>query len=95
MPRTYAFQVDDETEQLIEHDRMAISQSMGLPEVLTASQYFRLVVRDRLGKRMTTSDPNDVYKFDGYRDGLKQGFNQAIKRFGEVITELSHEDIDG
>jgi hypothetical protein len=91
MPRIYAFQVDDETEAMIEHDRAAVSQLMGLKTVMTPSQYLRLVVRDRIGKRSLTEDPLDAYKFDGYREGLRKGFAVMLKRCGAIMSELTAE----
>lgn len=79
MPRILSVQVDDETEQLIEQDREALGMSLGLN--LSVSQYFRLIIDQRL--KGGAYDPTEA----GYGEGFKAGYGDFSKEFQSFIAE--------
>lgn len=75
MSKTYAFVVDEEFAALIDHDRRQLGQEIGREE-LTASQYLRLILAQRL--KSATETPFQVGWMEGFKDGYAK-FNQKLQ----------------
>ena len=79
MPRILSVQVDEETELRIEQDREALGMALGLN--LTISQYFRLILDQRL--KGGAYDATEA----GYGEGFRAGYGDFSKEFQSFIAE--------
>lgn len=80
MPRVYAVQVDDDTEQRIEDDRVMLGAALGVD--LTRSQYLRIIIDQRL--QGAAYDPEE----SGYGEGFKSGYADFSKEFQSFIAQF-------
>lgn len=91
MPKTYAYQVDDETAALIEADKDRLSRAVGLNpdrgEGLTPSQYHRMVMGERIHQGRT---PFQV----GWQEGFLAAYGDVKATISKALKKLYEDNED-
>lgn len=91
MPKTFAYQVDDETAILIELDRKAMSDHAGVE--LNSSAYHRIVMQRHL--QGENGNPVGIGLSEGFRAGFAKVSKALQTALHRVSKEIEQEMLNG